>query len=220
MHTAISRLALTAALACGCVSTAAWAQPAAAPAPTAAQAQTFVAAAEKEAFDFSLDLNRAQWVNATFITDDTDALAALFGAQDTEMKVRFALEAAKLKRAPGLSPDLSRKLDLLRTALVLPAPTTPGAAIELNRLSTALQSAYGKGMGTLDGKPINGSDIEAEMGNLNHTPAEYAEMWKSWHDQVGAPMKADISASSRSPMPAPRNWALPTPARCGARAMT
>ena len=29
------------------------------------------------------------------------------------------------------------------------------------------------------------------MGKLNHTPAEYAEMWTSWHDNVGAPMKDD-----------------------------
>jgi len=27
-------------------------------------------------------------------------------------------------------------------------------------IATRLQSAYGKGKGTLDGKPINGSDIE------------------------------------------------------------
>ncbi|MFT4057731.1 MAG: M2 family metallopeptidase, partial [Novosphingobium sp.] len=51
----------------------------------------------------------------------------------------------------------------------------------------------GKGKGTLDGKPINGSDIEAEMGNLQHTPAEFAEMWTSWHDNVGKPMKADYA---------------------------
>ena len=31
------------------------------------------------------------------------------------------------------------------------------------------------------------------MGNLDHTPAEYAEMWKSWHDNVGAPMKNDYA---------------------------
>src|SRR3546814_5509491 len=56
-----------------------------------------------------------------------------------------------------------------------------------------LSSQYGKGKGTLGGKPISGSDIEAEMGNLDHTPAEYAEMWTSWHDNVGAPMKADYA---------------------------
>ena len=88
---------------------------------------------------------------------------------------------------------MARKLNLLRTGLVLPAPTTPGAAAELNTISTELQSEYGKGKGTLDGKPINGSDIEAEMGNLDHTPAEFAEMWASWHDNVGAPMKDDYA---------------------------
>src|SRR3546814_6184022 len=31
------------------------------------------------------------------------------------------------------------------------------------------------------------------MGNLDHTPAQYAEMWASWHDNVGAPMKDDYA---------------------------
>src|SRR3546814_14109395 len=42
-------------------------------------------------------------------------------------------------------------------------------------------------------KPTSSSDIEAGMSNLVHTPAEYAEMWTSWHDNVGAPMKADYA---------------------------
>ena len=33
---------------------------------------------------------------------------------------------------PGLDYDTKRKLDILRGGLVLPAPTTPGAAAELN----------------------------------------------------------------------------------------
>ena len=45
----------------------------------------------------------------------------------------------------------------------------------------------------LGGKEINGSDIEAEMGNLDRTPEELAEMWASWHNNVGAPMKDDYA---------------------------
>ena len=185
MYTVISRLAITAALACGCLSTAAWAD---SNPPTAADAKAFVTAAEKEGLEYYVDASRIQWVNNTFITEDTDALAAKSGAQGTEMAVRFAKGAAKYENVPGLDPVVKRKLDKLRAGIVLPAPTTPGAATELNEIATKLQSAYGKGMGTLGGKPINGSDIEAEMGKP-HTPAEYAEMWKSWHDQVGKPMK-------------------------------
>ncbi|OJW73554.1 MAG: peptidyl-dipeptidase [Sphingomonadales bacterium 63-6] len=172
---------------------------AATPAPAAKFPMTpqgaadFVAAAEADLFSYSVEAARTQWVNATYITVDTDALAARIGAIGTEKAVRYALDAAKYREVAGLDPDVARKLDILRTGIVLPAPTTPGAADELNTIATDLQSQYGRGKGTLDGKPINGSDIEAEMGNMAHTPAEFAEMWSSWHDNVGAPMKDDYA---------------------------
>src|SRR3546814_20140927 len=89
----------------------------------------------------------------------------------------------------GLSADTKRKLDILRNGIVLPAPTTPGAATELNMIATDLQSQYGKGRGTLNGKPITGSDIQAEMGKLENTTAKLAELRTSWQENVGAPMK-------------------------------
>ena len=52
----------------------------AAPAPSVAEADAFVARAEKELADFSTPAQQAAWINATYITDDTDAIAAKFGA--------------------------------------------------------------------------------------------------------------------------------------------
>jgi len=176
----ISALALAAA--------AAGAVPASA--QSAADADAFVASAEKELFAYSVDAGRIQWINNTYITEDTDALAAKSGAEGTELSVRLALEAAKFEKVAGLSADTKRKLDILRGGIVLPAPTTAGAATELNEIATRLNSTYGKGRGTLDGKPISGSDIEAEMGT-NRDPARLQEMWASWHDNVGKPMRAD-----------------------------
>ena len=43
------------------------------------------------------------------------------------------------------------------------ASIKPGAAEELNVIATRLQSQYGKGKGTLEGKAISGSDIEEAM---------------------------------------------------------
>ena len=163
------------------------------PALTAAAADAFVAAAEKDLFDYSVEATVVNWDNATNITDATDAAAAKINAIGTEKSVKYAIEAAKYAQVEGLSYDTKRKLDILRNGIVLPAPTTPGAATELNNIATKLQSDYGKGKGTLNGKPINGSDIEAEMGNLKHTPKQFAEMWTSWHDNVGAPMKNDYA---------------------------
>ena len=187
MKAMISTLSLAPSLA---AATPAFAQAAPA-APTAADADAFIAAVEKDLFDYTVEGAQVNWVNATYITEDTDAMAARINAVGTEKSVKYALEAAKYAGVAGLSADTKRKLDILRTGIVLPAPTTPGAATELNTIATDLQSQYGKGRGTLNGKEISGSDIEAEMGNLKNTPAQFAEMWTSWHDQVGAPMKDD-----------------------------
>lgn len=191
------RLVSTAALAAALFAAPVAAQTApagqAAPAkPTAAEADTYVAAVEKEAADLSVPAQQTAWVNATYITDDTDALAAKSGAELTEKAVQWAKGAARFNGVTGLSYDTKRKLDLLKNGVGLPAPTTPGAATELATLTTRMSSRYGKGKGTLDGKPINGSDIEAAMGTTRD-PAKLKEMWVSWNDNVGAPMRADYT---------------------------
>jgi peptidyl-dipeptidase A len=160
--------------------------------PTPAQAETFIAQAERELAAHSVLSSRAQWIKSTYITDDTDAIAAEFGARGTEMSVRLAKAAAKFDGVKGLSLDVRRKLDFLKQGIVLPAPDKPGAAEELNVIATRLESQYGKGKGTLDGQPINGSDIEDAMGTVRD-PDKLKEMWTSWHNNVGAPMREDYA---------------------------
>jgi peptidyl-dipeptidase A len=160
--------------------------------PTVEEARAFVARAEKELSELSLISNRAQWVNATYINDDTDTLAAYFGTQGTELGVRLAKEASRYAELEGLDFDTKRKLDFLRGGLVLPAPSTPGAAAELNNISTRLQSIYGKGKGTLNGKEMSGNDLEEKMGTVRD-PADLNEMWTSWHNNVGRPMRTDYA---------------------------
>ncbi|HEU4969087.1 M2 family metallopeptidase, partial [Sphingomonas sp.] len=92
----ISALAVAAALAAG---SAVAQQPAA---PTAAEADAFVANAEKQLADFSVDAARVAWINNTYITDDTDALAAKYGTIGTQMAVKFAKEAARFQKVPDL----------------------------------------------------------------------------------------------------------------------
>lgn len=155
-------------------------------------AQQFIAAAEKDLGDFSVIGGKAAWVNATYITDDTDALAAYFGTIGTEKGVEYASQAARYAEVPGLDPGTARKLNILRGALVLAAPTTPGAAAELNEIATRLSSTYGKGRATLDGKPITGDVAEEKMGTLRD-PAKLKEVWTSWNNNVGRPMRSDYT---------------------------
>jgi peptidyl-dipeptidase A len=194
----VSTLAMAAALG-GCAasmqsadrSSAAAAGAAAKPAaaPTAAEADAFVARAEKEGFAFSEYGQRVAWVNSTYINDDTDWLASKVGAEGTELAVRYAKEAARFDNLHGLSFDTRRKLNILKQGIVLPAPSTEGAAAELSTIATRLQSTYGKGKGALRGQEKSGNDLEELMGTVRN-PAELKEMWTTWH-AVGKPMRQD-----------------------------
>jgi len=190
-----------AALACASMAAPAAAQDAA-PAPAAAQstypetaegAKAWLASVEADFAEFSEEFGHVSWLNATYINHDSDTLAAKYGAELTLKQVAYANEAARYARVQGLDAETQRKLDILRNGIIMPAPATPGAAEEMNDIATRLGSAYGRGKGTLNGQPINGSDIEAEMGNLARTPDELKEMWASWHDNVGGPMRSDYT---------------------------
>jgi len=161
-------------------------------AQTAADADAFIAGAETEQRGFSTSKQQVDWINETYITDDTNAIAALFATQENEMRVRQAKDAARFDKVDGLSFDTRRKVDILRGGITLPAPTTPGSAAELATVATGIKGLYGAGKGMLDGKPISGSDIEAAMGEVRD-PAKLKEMWVSWHDTVGVPMRDDYA---------------------------
>ncbi|WP_276591775.1 M2 family metallopeptidase [Sphingomicrobium nitratireducens] len=153
-------------------------------------ARAFVAAAEKDLFELLDIAARAQWVNSTYITDDSDRLASYFGTILTEKGVDYASMAAKYAEVDGLDYDTARKLNIMRGSLVLAAPSRDGAAAELNDISTKLGSLYGKGKAELDGKEIAGVDAEEMMGTLRD-PEDLKQLWKSWHENVGRPMKSD-----------------------------
>jgi peptidyl-dipeptidase A len=158
--------------------------------PTADDARKFVADAEKKLADYSEYASRIYWVNANFITDDTDWLAAKVGAEGTELTVSYAKEAARFD-GTAVDETTRRKLNGMKVGITLPAPSTAGAAQELNDIATRLQSTYGKGKGLSKGKMLSGNDLEALMGT-ERDPAELKSMWESWHE-VGKPMKKDYA---------------------------
>ncbi len=158
----------------------------------AATAKAFVERAEAELLEKANKAGRAEWVYANFITEDTAAISADANAEFTQAIVENAVKAATFNDAKGIDAETARKLTMMRTGIVTPAPTAPGAAEAVAALTTEMQGVYGKGQGTLNGQPISGSDIEEKMGTVRD-PAMLKEMWTSWHDNVGTPMKEDYS---------------------------
>jgi peptidyl-dipeptidase A len=163
----------------------AWAQ-------TAAEADAFVEQAEQQLYEPFVRNNRASWIADTYITTDTEVMAAEADAAYSELSVRLALDAARFAAVPGLSEVTARKLGFLRQAATLPAPTRPGAAKELSEISARLTSLYARGAGTLRGEPIGIYGLYEEMRS-NRNPEDLKEMWASWNDNVGRPMKKDYA---------------------------
>lgn len=95
--------------------------------PTAEEAKAFVDRTEAQMAALSQYVNKASWVRATYITEDTMWLEAKAGAEFTDLATRAAIEAAKYD---GVAVDAvtRRKLDILKRAVVAPAPQRPGAA--------------------------------------------------------------------------------------------
>ncbi|MDO9367516.1 MAG: peptidase M2 family protein, partial [Sphingopyxis sp.] len=77
MKAIISTLSLAFALT---AATPAFAQAAPTAAPTAADADAFIAAAEKDLFDYTVEASQVNWVNSTYLTEDTDAMASRINA--------------------------------------------------------------------------------------------------------------------------------------------
>jgi peptidyl-dipeptidase A len=133
---------------------------------------------------------RISWIYATYINFDTEWLAQRADAEGTETEVRLASGASQFE---GLDLDAAtnRKVDLLRSALVLPAPQREGAADELAAVNTRMSSRYSTGKIDYDGRQVALDELETLMGT-EHDPAKLEEMWTKWH-AVAAPMATDYA---------------------------
>jgi peptidyl-dipeptidase A len=158
--------------------------------PTPAEAKAFVDKAEAELAAFSEYAAKSSWVRATNITEDTQWLEARALGQQNELATGFAKQAARYDGV-AVDPVTARKLKLLKLYLVTPAPDRPGAAAEVARLSSRLDSTYSTGKFTYKGKTLNLNDAEDILAH-SRDPAELKAVWEGWHS-IAPPMKDDYA---------------------------
>ena len=107
------------------------------------EVQDFIARAESELASADEANQRTQWVNLTYITDDTNWLAARSNENFTALQMRLAREAAAF-RGRKLDPKLARRLLLLTLTIRSPAPTDPEDARERADIQARLISQYNR----------------------------------------------------------------------------
>ncbi len=156
---------------------------------TADEAKIFLDGAEKKLRDLYVKSSRASWVQANFITDDTEALAADAQKDVTAATVELAKAAARFNDLK-LPYDVERKLNLLKLSLSLPGPSNPAEQEEMTQISVSLESDYGKGKFFPDGPGGKGIDLTQASRTLatNRNADTLLMMWKGWHS-VSPPMR-------------------------------
>jgi peptidyl-dipeptidase A len=159
--------------------------------PTVAEAKQFLEEAEAKVLALSVDASRAAWVQATFITDDTEILSAQANARLIGTTAELAKKAARFDGVQ-LPPDLARKRMLLKVSLTLAAPADPKESEELTRIAAGMEGMYGKGKYCPPGKDkcLDLEDITRIMAG-SRDASELADVWKGWH-AIAVPMRKDF----------------------------
>ena len=160
--------------------------------PSAAEARQFVDEASSRLLQLGVEASRADWVKSTYITDDTEILAAHADQKVLDANVQYAKQAARFDGV-NASPEVGRELKILKLALTTATPSDPKEGEELTRLITSMEGAYGKGKYCPPGqtKCLDIEDITRIMAS-SRDPNQLTEVWRGWH-AVSPPYRKDFA---------------------------
>jgi len=159
---------------------------------TVDEAQAFMDRAEARLMELSIGAERAAWVAANFITMDTELIAAQADEERISAIMTLAKEAAKFNKL-HLPEDLARKMNLLKLATTLPAPSDSALSKELTKTVVGMKGMYGKGTYTR-----KGSAKAMSLGEMSQIMAystnekELLDVWQGWRT-ISKPMKQNYS---------------------------
>lgn len=147
--------------------------------PTVEDARAFLENAQEELMKLQIEGARAAWINATYITPDTDQLASKAQEVAIVAAVNFANESRHFDGL-DLPEDLARQFRILKAAITLPTPSDPALAEELTQVVTAMRGLYGKGKYCdEDGNCRTLGELSRVLAE-SRNPAELEEAWRGW----------------------------------------
>jgi peptidyl-dipeptidase A len=153
-------------------------------------ADQFVARVNREMGELGREVNETGWIQATYITHDSQAVSARAMARYLAY-FSTAVKATRAHDGQPMSADSARAIQRLRMGVSAPAPDDAAKRAELTRLSAKLQAAYGEAKFCPSG-PDSCKGVD-ELGEMLATSRDYDELqtiWVGWHDQ-GAQMRQD-----------------------------
>src|SRR5580700_11961262 len=123
--------------------------------PTLAEAKAFLDRAQAKLLELSVQEQRADWVKSTFITYDTEILAAKADEDQIAATMELAKESTRFSHLK-MPPEMARQFQLLRLSLTLAAPSDPKESQELTQIATRMEGIYGSGKYCPAGSSLTG----------------------------------------------------------------
>jgi peptidyl-dipeptidase A len=159
--------------------------------PTPEEARKFIDDVEQKLLVLGVDSGRADWVKSTYITDDTETLAAKLDERAIAATVEYAKQSTRFDGVQ-LDPVTARKIKLLKLSLTIATPSDPKESEELTRIVTGLEGTYGKGKYCPSG-PASCKDLEdlSKILSDSRDPKQLLEAWTGWH-AIARPMRKDF----------------------------
>jgi peptidyl-dipeptidase A len=154
---------------------------------TPEEARRFIEEAEARLLELNNRYQRAAWIQATYITDDTEKQAAEANQALIAATMELAAEATRFDGLT-LAEDVARRLKLLKLSLPLPAPRDVKLQTELTETAAWLESTYGKGKYCPPGKDCLDQTALARLMAESRNEEELRAAWVGWHE-IAPPMR-------------------------------
>ncbi|MDB9769523.1 M2 family metallopeptidase [Gammaproteobacteria bacterium] len=158
-----------------------------APALNESDVETFLERVELEDKTLGPVASSAYWLQANFITYDSQKVVADYGKRFQLL----ALERARLASTfddVEVSEENRRKLNLIKNSFVMPSPLDDTLAGEIANIMAELDAMYGAGQHCFGEGDCY--DLEAFEGVIDNSrdPDELLKAWEGWRN-IGTPMK-------------------------------
>ena len=150
-------------------------------------ADEFIARVNDELTELRKETGAANWVRATYITDDTAIIAAAAAEKYAAWHSDIVQQALQYEDQP-LDAETRRAIDRLKLGTSLPTPSDAAKRKELTMIATELKGMYGAGKYC-----VNDDDCKSlpELEEIMANSRDYdtlTETWRGWRS-VAPPMR-------------------------------
>ena len=158
-----------------------------APALNESDVETFLERVELEDKTLGPVASSAYWLQANFITYDSQKVVADYGKRFQLLALERARQASTFDDVE-VSEENRRKLNLIKNSFVMPSPLDDTLAGEIANIMAELDAMYGAGQHCFEEGDCY--DLEAFEGVIDNSrdPVELLKAWEGWRN-IGTPMK-------------------------------